>query len=29
MQAVSENCGMMSEAKGIALPLPIDSVMGV
>ena len=29
MQAVSENCGMKSEAKGVVLSLPIDSVMGI
>lgn len=29
MRAVSEQCGMQSEAKGLVLSLPIDSVMGI
>ncbi|MEE0970113.1 MAG: hypothetical protein U0M06_12150 [Clostridia bacterium] len=29
MRAVSEKCGAASEAKGIVLSLPIDSVMGI
>lgn len=29
MRAVSETCGMHSEAKGLVLSLPIDSVMGI
>ena len=29
MRAISENCGMHSEAEGLVLSLPIDSVMGV
>lgn len=28
MRKISENCGMNSEAKGIVMSLPIDSVMG-
>ncbi len=29
MSAISEKCGMNSEAKGMVLSLPIDSVMGI
>ncbi len=29
MSAISEKCGMHSEAKGIVLSLPVDSVMGI
>ena len=29
MRAVGEKCGMHSEAKGLVLSLPIDSVMGI
>ncbi len=29
MQAISEKCGMHSEAKGIVLSLPIDTVIGL
>ncbi len=29
MSAISEKCGMHSEAKGLVLSLPIDSVMGL
>ena len=29
MSAISENCGMHSEAKGLGVSLPIDSVMGI
>ena len=29
MSAISEKCGMRSEAKGIVLSLPIDAVMGL
>lgn len=29
MRAVSEACGMHSEAKGLVVSLPVDSVMGV
>lgn len=29
MQAISENCGMNSDAKGLVLSLPIDKVMGL
>ena len=29
MSAVSEKCGMHSEAKGLVMSLPIDSVMGL
>ncbi|MBQ8208628.1 MAG: transposase [Clostridia bacterium] len=29
MRAISENCGMASEAKGLVVSLPIDSVMGI
>jgi hypothetical protein len=29
MRAVSESCGMHSEAKGLVVSLPVDSVMGV
>ncbi len=29
MSAISENCGMSSEAKGLVTSLPIDSVMGI
>ncbi len=29
MQAISENCGMNSPAKGVVLSLPIDKVMGL
>ena len=29
MQAISEKCGMNSDAKGVVLSLPIDSVMGL
>ena len=29
MSAISENCGMSSEAKGLVASLPIDSVMGL
>lgn len=29
MRSVSEKCGMQSEAKGIVMSLPIDSVMGI
>lgn len=29
MSAISERCGMQTEAKGLVLSLPIDSVMGL
>lgn len=29
MRAISENCGMHSEAQGLVMALPIDSVMGL
>lgn len=29
MSAISKNCGMHSEAEGVVLSLPIDSVMGL
>lgn len=29
MKAISEKCGMSSEAKGLVMSLPIDSVMGI
>ena len=29
MRAISEKCGMHSEAQGLVLSLPVDSVMGV
>lgn len=29
MRAVSEKCGMKSEANGLVVSLPIDSVMGI
>ena len=29
MQAISEKCGMHSEAKGLVLSLPIDTVVGL
>lgn len=29
MRAISEKCGMRSEAKGLVMSLPIDSVMGI
>ena len=29
MSAISEKCGMQTEAKGLVLSLPIDSVMGL
>ena len=29
MQAIGEKCGMHSEAKGVVMSLPIDSVMGI
>ena len=29
MSAISQNCGMHSEAKGIVISLPIDAVMGL
>ncbi len=29
MSAISEKCGMQSEAKGLVMSLPIDSVMGI
>jgi len=29
MRAVSNACGLHSEAKGLVLSLPIDSVMGI
>ena len=29
MRAISEKCGMQTEAKGPVLSLPIDSVMGL
>ena len=29
MKAISENCGMESDAKGIVFSLPIDKVMGL
>ena len=29
MQAISEKCGMHSEAKGLVLSMPIDSVTGI
>ncbi len=29
MRAISEKCGMHSEAKGLVMSLPIDSVMGI
>ena len=29
MSAISEKCGMHSEAKGLVVSLPIDSVMGI
>ena len=29
MQAISENCGMHSEAKGLVMSMPIDSVTGI
>jgi hypothetical protein len=29
MRAVSESCGMHSEAKGLVVSLPVDSVMGI
>ena len=29
MKAISESCGMSSEAKGLVMSLPIDSVMGL
>ena len=29
MSAISEKCGMKSEAKGLVMSLPIDSVMGI
>ena len=29
MQAISEKCGMNSDAKGVVLSLPIDKVMGL
>ena len=29
MNAISENCGMNSDAKGVVLSLPIDKVMGL
>ncbi len=29
MRAISEKCGMHSEAKGLVLSLPIDAVMGI
>ena len=29
MRAISERCGMHSEAEGLVLSLPIDSVMGI
>ena len=29
MQAISEKCGMQSEAKGLVLSMPIDSVTGI
>ena len=29
MQAISEHCGLRSEAHGIVLSLPVDRVMGL
>ena len=29
MSAISEGCGMHSDAKGLVMSLPIDSVMGL
>ena len=29
MKAISENCGMESDAKGLVLSMPIDKVMGL
>ena len=29
MSAVTSKCGMQSEAKGLIMSLPIDSVMGI
>lgn len=29
MRGISEHCGMHSEAKGVVMSLPIDSVMGI
>lgn len=29
MRVISEKCGMQSEAKGLVMSLPIDSVMGI
>lgn len=29
MRAISEKCGMHSDAKGLVMSLPIDSVMGI
>ena len=29
MQAISARCGMQSEAKGIVMSMPIDSVIGI
>ena len=29
MRAISENCGMQSEAQGLVMAMPVDSVMGV
>ncbi len=29
MQAIGEKCGIHSEAKGVVISLPIDSVIGI
>lgn len=29
MKAISEKCGMLTDAKGLVMSLPIDSVMGI
>ena len=29
MKAISEKCGMHSEAKGMVVSLPIDNVVGI
>ena len=29
MQAIGQHCGMHSEAKGIVLSMPIDTVIGL
>ena len=29
MQSISENCGMKTDAKGIVISLPIETVMGI